>query len=339
MNRQNMYKLVFVFIFLAQVITAQTQNSFADLRIMWQKYHGGDTWSVAINHNKSLIARAKVGGDKSQNLSIFDLKSGQNVFNFPLEHDVFTNVEFSKSGNFLAFSGSGILYVFRTETFKEVFRTRSYPNIEKNLEAFSQVISAIKFSNDEEKIVATYSDYNVRSYNVRTGYLDKTFTLEAQYLNAIDFSPDNRQIIVTSIDNSTFLIDFNSGKLIRKLRQADNHSVAIHPDGKSVIFPYKTSILWIDLQTGRELGTFLGHKSNVWQARFTPDGKTIVSSAFSDNIIFWDLATGKILHQLKANIFGYEPFALSQDSVSLALGVDDGLRLYQHPNQLPIFKR
>ncbi len=339
MNRQNTYRLVFVFILLSQVITAQTQHSFADLRIMWQKYHGGYTSSIAINHNKSLIARTKFGGDKSQSLSIFDLIFGKKVFDFLLENSSSSAVEFSKNGSFFALSEGTILYVFRTETFKEVFRTRSYPRIEKNLENLPTTIQAIKFSNDEEKIVATYADYNVRSYNVRTGSLDKTFTLEAQYLNAIDFSQDNRQIMVTSLDNSTFLIDFNSGKLIRKLRQADGRNIAIHPDGKSVIFPYKTSILWIDLQTGRELATFLGHKSNVWEARFTPDGKTIVSSAYGDNIIFWDLVTGKILYQLKTNIFGHESFALSQDSVSLALGVNDGLRLYQHPNQLPIFKR
>lgn len=58
--------------------------------------------------------------------------------------------------------------------------------------------------------------------------------------------------------------------------QMQGHPVHVH--GMSI---------W-DLETGRKLGRFEGHWANISSLSFTPDGRTLISSAYDGTVKFWD---------------------------------------------------
>ena len=54
-----------------------------------------------------------------------------------------------------------------------------------------------------------------------------------------------------------------------------------------------------DGQTGDWIGTFLGHKGAVWQARLSPDVKTAATASADFTAKVWDTHTGELLYNLK----------------------------------------
>src|SRR5262249_30673101 len=50
-----------------------------------------------------------------------------------------------------------------------------------------------------------------------------------------------------------------------------------------------------ELATGKELAALTGHMGSVRSLLFPPDGKTLISAGWDQQIRKWDLATGKLL--------------------------------------------
>ncbi len=84
--------------------------------------------------------------------------------------------------------------------------------------------------------------------------------------------------------------------------------------------------LW-DVKTGREKGTFTGHKGQVLDVSFSPDGKTLASAGgdtgpLSDHIPgeikLWDVATGKAIATLTGHSSTVWSVSFSPDGKTLA---------------------
>ncbi len=76
------------------------------------------------------------------------------------------------------------------------------------------------------------------------------------------------------------------------------------------------------------LGTVrLRHKSTANAAVFTRDGKTAIVGDHSGDIVYWDVATGRVVRRLKAqgSVFS---LAITADGKTLASGANDGLSLW-----------
>jgi WD40 repeat protein/serine/threonine protein kinase len=101
---------------------------------------------------------------------------------------------------------------------------------------------------------------------------------------------------------------------IKNERPAD--SWAVSPDGKTlaVIGPYGDDqvIDFFNLATGKRLQPEQGHRSQVTDVAFSPDGKKLASVGNDGKLLFWDLATGKLIR--KANVpRGVRQVAFSPD--------------------------
>jgi WD40 repeat protein len=71
--------------------------------------------------------------------------------------------------------------------------------------------------------------------------------------------------------------------------------------------------LYAALDTCREERTFFGHQGEVFSARFTPDGKRIMSCGSDGTVRFWDVPSGKQL--LLASGVGQPGYGISADAV------------------------
>ncbi|HEY8506195.1 MAG TPA: hypothetical protein VIL46_16530, partial [Gemmataceae bacterium] len=120
------------------------------------------------------------------------------------------------------------------------------------------------------------------------------------------FTPDRKQLLTTHHADDADLgearvWDVAAGKRLRSFPlpafSATGHP-AFSPDGKTLVFAASEPavVLW-DFATGKPRLAPPGHRREVLNLAFTPDGRTLVTGS-ADSVRAWDVATGKPLRAL-----------------------------------------
>ncbi|MBF0320990.1 MAG: hypothetical protein HQL01_14420, partial [Nitrospirae bacterium] len=66
------------------------------------------------------------------------------------------------------------------------------------------------------------------------------------------------------------------------------------PDGKRLISgSWDMTLKQWDIETGKEIRSFIGHKNWVTTCIITPDGKRLISGSLDNTLKQWDIETGK----------------------------------------------
>jgi WD40 repeat protein len=79
-------------------------------------------------------------------------------------------------------------------------------------------------------------------------------------------------------------------------------AVDVSPDSNFVATASKDkSIKLWEMNSGRELRSFLGHEMSVTSLRFSPDGKMLLSGSHDKTVRLWDVLTGKQIHSISGN--------------------------------------
>ena len=73
-----------------------------------------------------------------------------------------------------------------------------------------------------------------------------------------------------------------------------------------------------DAGTGRELWRAAEHSDTAAQVVVTPDGRTAISSGHDGKVIWWDVASGKVVRSVQNPRHSVDVLALSQTSPSEA---------------------
>ncbi|MBI2900485.1 MAG: hypothetical protein HYY17_09885, partial [Planctomycetes bacterium] len=73
----------------------------------------------------------------------------------------------------------------------------------------------------------------------------------------------------------------------------------------------KTLKLW-DVESGREIATWRGHRSDVSSVAFSPDGKRALSGSWDQTLKLWDVESGKEAgtwrgHEAAVNSVAFSP--------------------------------
>jgi WD40 repeat protein len=99
-------------------------------------------------------------------------------------------------------------------------------------------------------------------------------------------------------------------------------SLAVTPDGKTLVSAsYKTVKIW-DLATGKERATLKGHTDWVWSVAITRDGKTIASGSNDKTVKLWNITTGKETMTYKGR-FQLRSVGFTPDGKTLAAGTNN----------------
>jgi len=118
----------------------------------------------------------------------------------------------------------------------------------------------------------------------------------------VAFTPDGRRVLSGGHSNPLKMWDVATGQ---ELRVFDGHgadnvwAVAVSPDGRSVAWGSGSIVRLSDLESGAEIGTFVGHKGTVLSVAFSPDGTRLLSSAERDGGLMrlWDVRSRQQLDQ------------------------------------------
>jgi WD40 repeat protein len=100
-------------------------------------------------------------------------------------------------------------------------------------------------------------------------------------------------------------------------------SIALAPNGKTIVSNSGDTIKMWSLATGQEIYTLKGHTGRVNIIAMTPDGQTLVSGSKDKTIKLWNLARGQEIRTLEEHSNSVNAFAISPDGKTLAIGSDD----------------
>ncbi|WP_166828148.1 protein kinase domain-containing protein [Thalassoroseus pseudoceratinae] len=155
---------------------------------------------------------------------------------------------------------------------------------------------------------------DVQVFTIEKGFEDQSnvqlvmsFNAHDQIVSA-DFAPDGLHLVASGLENSARVWDVQARRTIVKLEGAHRGPVLnarYSPDGQRILTVSAdgTAKLWsiepvdVDGETRLKASvvqSFTGHRSDVTDGAFSPDGQTIVTVSKDRTIRLWDAATGKV---------------------------------------------
>lgn len=154
-------------------------------------------------------------------------------------------------------------------------------------------------------------------------------TPPATSVDSVAVSPDGSLVATAAGEGGVRLYEAKTGAFLRTIGAAGDRGVSFSPDGRTLSaagFHMDKLVGIFDVQKGRRVRTLAGHTEwEAYAAAVSPDGKLLASTGADKQILVWELATGKLWHQLKDQIFPVSALAFSPDSATLASGGGDKL--------------
>ncbi|MDX9710846.1 MAG: hypothetical protein RBT64_14980, partial [Trichloromonas sp.] len=140
-------------------------------------------------------------------------------------------------------------------------------------------VNSITFSPDGEMIAIGSQDYSVRLLQVDDGTLLRTLDGHTANVSSVAFSSDGEILVSISLDNGTINVWRTSdGSLLNTIEvQKYKNQVAISPDGEILAVGRENTVQLLRINDGVLLNTFKGHKDEVSQVAFSPNGEILAS--------------------------------------------------------------
>lgn len=121
---------------------------------------------------------------------------------------------------------------------------------------------------------------------------------------AVHFDCTGNYLVSAGEDGKTKLWQLQNNQLtyLREIAACNENIMwtAFSPDGRRIVSVGRDLLIHVfDVQTSKEIATFVGHENSIYRAAFTPDGGQVVSVGGDATIRVWDIETRSVLFTLR----------------------------------------
>lgn len=231
-------------------------------------------------------------------LNFWDAATGGLVHTFKAHESEVWEAVWSPDSHVVASAGQdGFVHLWDAETGEAI----------RSLDGHGEAAYAVRFSPDGQFLLTGGADKVMHLWDVATGVEVRQFPNEDGVVNAVNevaFSPDGR-VVVSSNDRGLMQIwDAQSGALLRLIGESQfalggnsARFIEFSPDGTLLLTSTtndRALNLW-NVETGVHVRSFSEQSAWLTDAKFSPDGRHIVSTGGDDTVKIWDASTGTVL--------------------------------------------
>jgi WD40 repeat protein/energy-coupling factor transporter ATP-binding protein EcfA2 len=124
------------------------------------------------------------------------------------------------------------------------------------------------------------------------------------YVNAVHFDCTGNYLVSSGVDGKTKRWQLQNNQLtyLREIAACNERIMwtAFSPDCRRIVSVGRDQLIHVfDVQTSKEIATFVGHENTIFRAAFTPDGGQVVSVGGDATIRVWDIETRSALFTLR----------------------------------------
>ncbi len=283
----------------AKIFDTETGKEILNLKDNENIRCDGCKTHVSYSHNGKFVAT----GSRRTGVSVWNAKTGKKLVNFSLENNTLDNIRFSPGNKYIIATCDDISYVLNISSGEKTIKTENKgiscrPVIgpeDKYLLSWGINHTAILWDIQKKKQVNSYK-----------GFRNKTRD------DGLNFEQGNwfQTGIIRSLNITSSTTLSNNGKYLVK---GKTDSIAI----------------MIDLETGKKIREFHGHKKVILASCFSHDGKTLATAGGDRGIILWNAETGEIIRKIYENQELIFDIKFSSDDNYIISGSWDGtLRIF-----------
>ncbi len=294
------------------------------------KGHQAPVNSVAISPEGFLVA----SGSDDTTVRIWNSATGELLRTFSNHRAAVMVVAFSPNGRVVASGGKdGNVFVWDVDQQKLIRTFRGHKGS----------VNAICFSPDGAQLVSGGEDKTVCVWNMDPPNAKSPVRFPKDHPSAIqfvDFLLDGQRLITASADGTVHIWDVLTRNKLWTWDTKKGHKsflLDVSPCGRfSATKNQKGELFLCDAHTGKLEKAFPGHKGTIKGAKFTPDGRYLISLGQDQSICLWNIISGHEVSVLGHTAGQPCVLACSQDGKTLATGGENKLVRIQH---LPKFTK
>ncbi len=199
-------------------------------------------------------------------------------------------------------------------------------------------VHSLSFSADGKLLASSSSDRTAKLWDAVTGTELRSFN---GCYKAVAISPDSQMLACGGMDNAVNLWNVSNGEFLWKIDGFPGiiTSLAFSPDGKTLAIAESISsvTLWniatkskkLEIKTldpkYRELpdGSSLPDEYSYVSVAFSPNGTTLVTGGWDNNVKLWDAATGKLIFVCPGHSLPVTAVAFASNGRLIASGSSD----------------
>lgn len=207
------------------------------------------------------------------------------------------------------------------------------------------LVSWVGFSDDNRHLLTVCPPRQVRVWDAATGQAVTPVIESSKNLTWAGFGPvgkaelshDRQTLLVTTENGPEFgveLFDINTGKSRFPTLTQKDKVVAAHfsGDGQRFIIGAETGVQWHETADGKPVGE-PWPEPELWSARFSPDGRWLITTSGQGGASLWDSATGKSVATLVSHRGPCTDAVFSPDSSRvITLHSDEMSMLWEVPS-------